>query len=1623
VFAVLLRAASSRVPFAALLSVHRQDLRGQRAIAQEGFDGSAIQEIKIARNVVPAFERAVSTRSAYIGPIATEAPEIDEQLARLGGVVPAAALVLPVTIGERTVAILVGHRGEQALAPDQVSDLFPLASVSGHALERLLAVRASAAAEKPSPSSTSSSIAVPVAEDIDEVEAQRRVLAVYREYESWAELAEAIRALVRMGLEGGEPDEDEQLELLLELGSVEADQLGRPALAVEAWRSAQTINASDERVFERLERLLAAQERWEDVIDLLERRAALAEHAQGRAFALLNAAAIAQEKLLDDGRAIAIFERIRAWAPENPVAAAKLEELYRTQGEWQRLVDLLLDVASRTADPVARVKALESAARTYEEQLGDARAAFLVWVTVLRREPQRPGGLEAIEQLGSLAGSWQELIPDCEALAGELAPADADAAARLWRQLGRWKGKHLGLAQEAADALDRAHRLAPDDVELLDELLALRREVGPWAELPPLLLRRTASQLDPIQRSDLLVELGRVHETQLGQPLEAVRAYQSALEVEPACTAALAGLRRVHAGRQAWPELAEVLTRLIDTLPDNERVVAYLELATVLGEHLGQPAQAIRGYEEALALHPGNRQALQGLAQLYRATGQTEAYLETLEADLDANPSTDQYAEVAAGWEQLGRLDRAAAAWQKLLAAGGDDEAAHQALARTLRAAGRWSELAAVHRARLQTASGPSDRIPILLTLAADLEAHDTDAAIAGCREALALEADHQAALDRLARCYQRAGRRNEALDLLERLLQRATDTRTKADLYRRIGSIHADRDEIPKALAGFTSALNLDSANALAHEAIARLYGRLSDWARAADHLRRAGLAHDDRRESIRCLGEAAQLYREPLANIEKASECLRRIVELDPDHASAKQRLAGLLAGTNQWQALWPHVREAAAAMEHRPDASPDERRDAYLQAARCALELGDSEQALGLFDRAVAVDPGHIPVLLERGDALCRSRAWEPAAKAYQTILVQHAPTLEAPHRAAAFRKLALIHRQLGHAPQTFAYYHKALEFAPRDPGILHELAELHLEQAQFDEAAGTLRLLVDVVAPLEKVPILERIADLLHEKLKNPQRATSTCLEALEIDGANRRILQKVLDLQSETGQWKAALETIARFLALESNPRRRAKYLLAAAAIRQYQLKDEAAALEDYQGALGAVLQGSDALDEAARSSALEVFQRIEELLTARHDWQGLDRACRLLLKRLPKGDPVLVRLWHLLGVVLRRGGESESAIIAFETAHSLDPDKAPERVQVLAELYALVGKQTPQKATDHAARLVDADPDNPEAYRAMGKACLEAGLVDEAWCVSRVLVFRKQARPEEEQLYLRYQPHERRKAKGVLDEETWSVLREEGEDRIVSSIFGLVWEGPVALRAGPTKSFQLKSKEKIKIEDGSRAVGKIFQNAARVLNAPLPHVYVQPERSGRLLLANCVEDGALAPTVIVARDLMAGYRDTEIAFCVASTLALLRPAWYLRLALPTSQELEAALIAAIGLVRGDVTTGPELAPLVESFSAEMQKRVTRQTLEVLRGLVGRFTGRPNLARWRDAVDAGARRAGLLVCGELEAAARMASTEPVLRGGPQPRDKVQDLVVFSVSPAYFAARRKLGVAVA
>jgi hypothetical protein len=117
-------------------------------------------------------------------------------------------------------------------------------------------------------------------------------------------------------------------------------------------------------------------------------------------------------------------------------------------------------------------------------------------------------------------------------------------------------------------------------------------------------------------------------------------------------------------------------------------------------------------------------------------------------------------------------------------------------------------------------------------------------------------------------------------------------------------------------------------------------------------------------------------------------------------------------------------------------------------------------------------------------------------------------------------------------------------------------------------------------------------------------------------------------------------------------------------------------------------------------------------------------------------------------------------------------------------------------------------------------------------------------------------------------------------------------------------------------------------------------------------------------------------------------------------------------------VAAAASLVGRSIGRPELEPLISVFAPTIKGSITtRPVAEALLQLVDRLPERPDLGRWRAAVDAASYRAGFLVAGELAAATKMMTL-----AGPRPAQRIQELVAFSVSPAYLSLREHLGVAI-
>ncbi len=149
VFLTLLRAARGRARYAGLLTVQGGAAIGRVALAETGIDIAAIQKVLIPLDIVSPFRSVVQNQQAHIGPLSSEDSGLDAMIMRMGGSMPPSALLMPVVLRDRVVAVVIAHRVHSDLKLVDVTELLPLASGAADALGRLIVKHKSAGYRTP----------------------------------------------------------------------------------------------------------------------------------------------------------------------------------------------------------------------------------------------------------------------------------------------------------------------------------------------------------------------------------------------------------------------------------------------------------------------------------------------------------------------------------------------------------------------------------------------------------------------------------------------------------------------------------------------------------------------------------------------------------------------------------------------------------------------------------------------------------------------------------------------------------------------------------------------------------------------------------------------------------------------------------------------------------------------------------------------------------------------------------------------------------------------------------------------------------------------------------------------------------------------------------------------------------------------------------------------------------------------------------------------------------------------------------------------------------------------------------------------------------------------------------
>jgi tetratricopeptide (TPR) repeat protein len=276
-----------------------------------------------------------------------------------------------------------------------------------------------------------------------DMETLRALAQLYRSTQSWDELSQTLRRIIDVGTDIGAINEQETIELYVQLGQLEGEILGRIDEAVEAWRQVAALDPTDFRALGALEALFTREARWEEAIEIMEKRALVLDDEPQRLESLLQAAATWEEKLENLPAAATVYERVRQAQQGNVVASERLEAIYRALYKWTELSEVLLERVEHRTDVQQQITILNQVAKIYESELGDQEAAFYVLQAAFKRDYSHEGTARELERLATTTNRWQELLDEYTNRVNELEREDRVAAADLWVKIGRWYGEHL----------------------------------------------------------------------------------------------------------------------------------------------------------------------------------------------------------------------------------------------------------------------------------------------------------------------------------------------------------------------------------------------------------------------------------------------------------------------------------------------------------------------------------------------------------------------------------------------------------------------------------------------------------------------------------------------------------------------------------------------------------------------------------------------------------------------------------------------------------------------------------------------------------------------------------------------------------------------------------------------------------------------------------------------------------------------------------------------------------------------------------------------------------------------------------------------------------------------------
>ncbi|HEY2406375.1 MAG TPA: tetratricopeptide repeat protein [Polyangiaceae bacterium] len=1452
--------------------------------------------------------------------------------------------------------------------------------------------------------------------DFSNVSALRAIAHVWRTRQDPNELVSALHATIDRA--AALLEAEELKSIYRELGKTYGSVLSQPFDAAEAWRHLLEVDPTDFEAMQELETIYRAEERWVEVIGVkMQRAEALAEPAE-QIRELLEVSELWKREVSDYDKATPAFERILRIEPTHQEAFEALERLHTAAERWETLVELYLNRLETRESTAEKSDLLRRIARVFEEKLGDKNQAFDALVNAFSEDYGDDETARYLERMAQATGRWGELINAANAWLPD--QNDSKQKIRLCLRLGKWYGEDLGHPEYAQPYYQQIMALDPNNVQVLRQMAAIHRMSAQWQKVGETLQRALDVSAANEDRKAILSDLGDLLHKNMSQTDQGIAYYKRALEVDQSYLPALNALERIYDERQNHADLVEILAAKVQALSEPEQIASTkLRMAGLYETSLGDFDRAGKVYREVLELEGGNVVALRGLERIYQALQNWGELVGILERQLEVVETERERVEVLLKLAQIQeehflKFDIAAQRLEQALEIFPSEERAYLALERCYRRLKQWLDLVNTYERHISEAATSATKVELYGAIAVVFsdEVGDVDRAIDAYRNIVDIDDANVPALEALSKLYEKQGDAAQAIDSMSRVADLTTDGNQRVEMYYRIGKALEDKlGDRGQAQERFEMALDLDPAHLPSLAALRTIAIDESDWDRAARYLDQEQINTPTPRARAKLLVELGKLRDDMLSEHDLAVQAYELAMQCDDDCEDAALPLVQEYIRVERWQDAEPLAEMLVRKSKNR---ERNEQHMLFKLLGKVHAALGNNEKAIKAYQTANQLDLTDQETIRGIADVAFALQDWPSALTNYQKVLTALAEE-DIEQRTDVYYRLGCIKREQGQAKQAINNFEKALALNSEHRATLEALVDVYAKGNDWKQVAAYKRQILDAVFDGdERYKLLNEIGDIWSEKEKNPQKAIEALEEARDLKPQDHVLLHKLLQLYQAAADWQKMVDTLAAIAEPEDKPEIKSRYIFTQAQIYRDKIQDLDRAVELF----------NEALD--LNPSYLEAFERINKVLTQQKNWKQLERSYRKMLHRIAgKGNADLEHtLWHQLGLIYRdRLQQSESAIEAFRMASTNKPDSIVMH-QILAELYE-VGERWDEAIIEQRT-ILEAEPLQVDAYRALYRLYLHKQAYDEAWCLAAAMVFMKKADAEEQRFFEDYRPQGMLPVKGRLSNEVWvKHVFHADENLYISKIFEMI--APAALQA---KIAQLQAQNKLPVLDkrfrqdpatSTVTFAKTFGWAAQVLGVQSPDLYVRNDVPGAIVAVP-----AAPPASVAGQTVLTGFQPQELTFMCGKHLSHYRGEHYIRTLFPTQAELTIMLFAGVMIAAPNTPMPQDMAAQIRATAQELAKYMQPVQLEGLRMVVKRFIdegAKANIKRWNQAVELTACRAGMIVCGDLDISKKLIGAEAQLPGDLSAADKMKELLLYFVSEHYSEVRRALGIAIA